>query len=362
MVSGSANGRGKAQTTSGDLTGTVKDPSGAVIVKATVVVTNEDTGVASTTETGTAGQYHIANLLPGKYDIVITAAGFQPYTLRGVAIELNKTVTADIAVKVGANTSVEVSAESGAVLDTTSSNLTTSFSTNELSELPTAANGGSGQEGVLNLSLLSPGVASTGGLGIGVGPSIGGQRPRNNNFEIEGIDNNNKAVTGPLVYVPNDAVSDFTLITNQFSPDFGHSAGGQFNTNVYSGTNTFHGKGYWYFQNRNLDAESGIAGGKIPNPNYDNNRYGGQVGGPIFKNKLFFFGNLERNKIGQNLSGYVCTPTAAGFTTLNSLATSYGFSANNLKQFTTYTPVANFAGGASGYGNRQHWKRQRLLQ
>ena len=340
----------KAQTTSGDLTGTVKDPNGAVIVKATIVVTNEDTGVASTTETGTAGQYHISNLLPGKYDIIVTAAGFQPYTLRGVTIELNKTVTSDIAVKVGASTSVEVSAESGAVLDTTSSNLTTSLSTNELSELPTAANGGSGQEGVLNLSLLSPGVASSGGLGIGVGPSIGGQRPRNNNFEIEGIDNNNKAVTGPLVYVPNDAVSDFTLITNQFSPDFGHSAGGQFNTNVYSGTNAFHGKGYWYFQNRNLNAESGIAGGKIPNPNFDNNRYGAQLGGPIFKNKLFFFGNLERNTINQNLSGYLCTPTAAGFTALNALGSN--FSTTNLQQFATYTPVANFTGAGGDARNR----------
>ena len=246
----------RAQATSGDITGTVKDPAGALVAKASVVVTNEDTAVAATTQTGTAGDYRVSNLLPGKYDVVVTATGFQAFTLKGVAVELNKTSTADIALKVGASASVEVSADAGAVLDTTSTNLTTTFSNVELSDLPISANGGSGQSGVLNVSLLSPGVASSGGLGIGNGPSIGGQRPRNNNFEIEGVDNNNKAVTGFLVYIPNDAVGNFTLITNQFSPDFGHSSGGQFNTTIVTGTNTIHGRIYEYFQNRNLNAAS----------------------------------------------------------------------------------------------------------
>src|ERR1035438_9552191 len=291
------------QATSGDLTGTVKDPTGAVVTKASIVVTNEDTGVATTVQTGSAGEYHISNLIPGKYDIAVTASGFQPYTLRGVSVELNRTATSDITVTLGTTATVEVSAEAGAVLDTTSTNLTTTFSNTELTYIPAAAQGGANQSGDRNVALLSPGVASTGGLGIGVGPSIGGQRPRNNNFEIEGIDNNNKAVTGPLVYIPSDAVGSFTLITNQFSPDFGHSAGGQFNTNIVSGTNTFHGRLYENFQNRNLNAASGIAGGKVPNPNFDNNDYGGQIGGPILKNKLFFFANFERNKNAQNQIG-----------------------------------------------------------
>jgi hypothetical protein len=331
------------QTTSGDLVGVVKDTSGAVILNATVRITNEETGVSSATQTGTSGQYHASNLLPGKYDIVVSATGFQPHTLRAVAVELNKTVTSDITLTVGISATVEVSAESGVVLDTTTTNLTTSFSNAELSDLPTSSIGGAGQSGVLNVSLLSPGVASSGGLGIGIGPSVGGQRPRNNNFELEGIDNNNKAVTGPLVYVPNDAVGSFTLITNQFSPEFGHSSGGQFDTTIVSGTNKYHGKIYEYFQNRNLNAASGIAGGKIPNPKYDNNRYGAQVGGPVLKDKLFFFANFERNTIGQNASGYVCVPTAAGIATLNSLSSS--FSTVNLQQYLKYSPAANYLGG-----------------
>jgi hypothetical protein len=314
------------------------------------MVTNEETGIATSLTTNSGGQYRAANLLPGRYDVAVSAPGFLTYTLRGVAVDLNKTVTGDINMSLGTNTTVEVSAEAGAVLDTTTTNLTTTFSNTELSELPTAAIGGANsngvQSGVLNVSLLSPGVASTGGVGIGVGPSIGGQRPRNNNFQIEGIDNNNKAVTGPLVYIANDAVGGFTLITNQFSPDFGHSSGGQFNTTVLSGTNMFHGRLYEYFQNRNLNAASGIAGGKIPNPKYDNNRYGGQLGGPIFRDRLFFFANFERNTLGQNASSYVCVPTAAGMATLNSLGATYNFSATNLQQFAKYVPTPNYLGGA----------------
>ncbi|MCU1252437.1 MAG: Cna domain protein [Edaphobacter sp.] len=330
------------QITSGDLVGTVKDPSGAFVSNANVTITNEDTHVAVSVKSGADGEFRAGNLLPGKYDVAVSSSGFQSYTLHGVTVDINKTATIPVTLSVGANTTVEVSAEAGVVLDTTSTNLTTTFSTEELASLPTATVG----LGVINTSLLSPGVASTGGIGIGVGPSIGGQRPRNNNFTIEGIDNNNKAVTGPLVYVPNDSVGNFTLITNQFSPEFGHSSGGQFNTDVISGTNRFHGTLYEYFQNRNLNAASGIAGGKVPNPRYDNNRYGGQVGGPIFKDKLFFFGNFERNTIGTAASYYLCTPTAAGLSQLNSLAASYGFSANNLQQYAKYVPAANAFGGA----------------
>jgi len=334
------------QTTSGDLVGTVKDPSGAIISNASVTVTNEETAVAVEVKAGSSGEFRAGNLLPGKYDLVVSSAGFTPYTLHGVVIELNKTSTTNVTLTVGANnTTVEVAAEAGAVLDTTSTNLTQTFGNVELAVLPSTSSGGSNGFGVLNASLLSPGVASSGGIGIGIGPSIGGQRPRNNNFTIEGIDNNNKAVTGPLIYLPNDAVENFTLITNQFSPEFGHSSGGQFDTNVLSGTNKFHGLIYEYFQNRNLNAESGTQGGKPAiNPRYDNNRYGGQFGGPILRDKLFFFANYERNSIGQNPAIFSCVPTAAGLTALQSLGSAYGLSATNLAQYLKYVQPASITG------------------
>src|SRR6202044_3812061 len=227
-----------AQLTSGDIAGTVKDATGAAIPNASVVITNEETGVSTTLTANSNGEFHASNLPAGSYDVSVTNAGFQTYKLKGSAVETNRTATKDIVLSVGTTQAVEVTAEAGVVLDTTTTNLTMTFDTAELANLPTATVG----LGVLNTSLLSPGVASTGGIGIGVGPSIGGQRPRNNNFTIEGIDNNNKALTGPLVYIPNDGVQGFTIITNQFSPEFGHSSGGQFNTNVVSGTNHYHGR------------------------------------------------------------------------------------------------------------------------
>jgi hypothetical protein len=338
-----------AQATSGNVAGTVKDSTGAVIPQVAITATNESTGVVTNTTSNGSGEYLIQNLPASTYTLKATATGFSPAITRNVHVVLNSTATANLSLTAGSQTTVEVTSDASAALDTTTQNLTTSFTNDELSSMPTATIGGAsslggGQSGVLNVSLLSPGVASSGGLGIGIGPAVGGQRPRNNNFEIEGIDNNNKAVTGPLVYLPNDAVGNFTLITNQFSPEFGHSSGGQFNTTVSSGTNAFHGRLYEYFQNRNLNAASGIAGGKVPNPKYDNNRYGGQLGGPIFRDKLFFFANFERNTVGQNQSGFACVPTAAGVTALNGLSSS--FSATNLAQYLKYTPGANFLGGA----------------
>ncbi len=133
-----------------------------------------------------------------------------------------------------------------------------------------------------------------------MGPSVGGQRPRDNNFTVEGVDNNNKTVTGALITVPPDAVENFTLLSNQFNSEFGHSSGGQFNTTVKSGTNDFHGSAYEYFRNRNLNAvdETWVQQGLTSNPRMDNNSYGATFGGPIIKNKLFFFTNFQRNPIG----------------------------------------------------------------
>jgi hypothetical protein len=332
-----------SQTTSGNVAGSVKDATGAALPNATVTATSESTGVTTSIVTNGEGEFLIQNLLPATYDVKTVATGFAVAIVKGVHVQLNSTATANVVLSLGSEAqTVEVNATSSSLLDTTTQNLTTTFSNQELSILPTATVG----EGVLNVSLLSPGVASSGGLGIGVGPSVGGQRPRNNNFTIEGIDNNNKAVTGPLVYLPTDAVGSFTLITNQFSPEFGHSSGGQFNTTSLSGTNKFHGRLYEYFQNRNLNSAQGIAGGKVPNPRYDNNKYGGQLGGPILRDKLFFFVNFERNTIGQSDSYYLCAPTATGLTDLSSLAATYGFSANNLQQYLKYEPTANYLGGA----------------
>jgi hypothetical protein len=162
---------------------------------------------------------------------------------------------------------------------------------------------------------------------------------------VEGVDNNNKTVTGALISVPNDAVQDFTLLSNQFNAEFGHSSGGQFNTTVKSGTNTFHGSLYEYFRNRNLNAidQTYVNQGLTSNPRFDSNRFGGTIGGPIIKNKLFFFFNYEYQPTGLTgtTPGAVFTPTAAGLAAIQS---DPFLSATNFKTFTQYTPVGASAG------------------
>ena len=323
------------QFTGGDLVGTVVDSSGAVVPSATVTATNQATNVKSTATTNTNGEYRLSNLLPGTYVVNANGRGFETTSVRDVVVALNQTSTVRIALKVGqVETTVEVTAEAPGI-DTTTAQLATTYDLKEAADLPIAAFG----SGVLNLSLLQAGVGSSGGIGAGSGPSVGGQRPRNNNFMIEGVDNNDKGVTGPDITIPNDAVQNFTVLENQFSPEFGHSTGGQFNQMVVSGTNTWHGRAYEYLQNRNLNAidVSRKQQGITKNPRYDNNRFGGQVGGPIIKNKLFFFTNYTYNPIGQATtpSAGVLAPTATGYTQLAAIS---GLSATNLgilKQYAT---------------------------
>ena len=327
-----------AQTISGDITGTVTDTTKAVIPQADVIATNEATGVSFTATTNPAGEYRFVNLPPGSYTIAVTAQGFAKSVLKGFAVELNKTATANVMMKVSANeTTVEVSTEAGVALDTTTAQVQTTFATAALTELPAATNN------VLNLSLMTAGVASSGGVGQGTGPSVGGQRPTDNNYTVEGIDNNDKAVPGPLLTVPSDAVAEFTALQNQFSAEFGHSNGGQFNQIIKSGTNTFHGVAYEYSQNRNynaIDAATARAQGNknIIAPRYDDNRFGGQIGGPIRRNKLFFFSNYEQEPIGEpgNTASF-CAPTADGFTALGGISSVV---ANNLAVYKKYSPVA----------------------
>ncbi len=332
------------QAISGDMVGAVKDSSGAVVAGATVEVTNLGTGFKQTVTANSAGEYHFVNLAPGHYSVQATGTGLKGGN-SDVEVVLNHTATVNITTSVaGAATTVEVSGAS-ATIDTTTPTIGTTFESHEIADSPTTSTG----SGVLNLSLLNAGVASTGGIGVGSGPSISGQRPRNNNFTVEGVDNNSLSVTGPLITIPNDAVDNFTVLQNQFSPEFGHSSGGQFNQTIKSGSNQFHGKAYEYFQNRNLNAIdsqtalSQVSNGETPsNPRYDNNRFGGNFGGPILKNKLFFFTDWEYNPIGQTATpSTACAPTTAGYAQLATLFPNN----NQLATLQKYVPAG--AGSAS---------------
>ena len=326
-----------AQAISGDLTGTVLDTSGAAIPNATVTAVNDETGVKTTAQTNSGGVYRFNNLAVGRYTLTANASGFTTDTLKNVDLTLNNTVTANMTLAVGTvGTTVEVSA-SAVAIDTTTAQLQTTFDTRQVLDLPQTASG----SGVYNLALLGAGVTTSGGIGQGFGPAVSGQRPDNNSFFLDGQSNNNYYDPAPLNYVSNEAIGEFTLLQNQFAPEFGGGSGGIFNAIVRTGTNQIHGSMYEYLQNRNLNAVNSLDAtqGLTSNPRYDNNRLGASIGGPIIKNRLFYFGNFEYNPIGNSAvpGSPLLAPTAAGYSALAGLP---GISANNLAQFQKYIPAA----------------------
>jgi hypothetical protein len=336
------------QAISGNLVGTVTDPTGAVVANAEVTATNVGTSASAVTHSNSTGEYRFDNLPVGTYRITVKAAGFRTFVEQADVV-LNKTGTRNASMIPGAaSETVEVSGAAPAI-DTTTAQLQSTFDPQYSQDLGLTSAGGAGA-GVLNLSLLTPGVTNGSSMGDGVGPSVGGQRPRDNNFTVEGVDNNNKTVTGSLITVPPEAVENFTLLSNQFNSEFGHSSGGQFNTTVKTGTNSFHGSAYEYFRNRNLNAvdQTWVQQGLTTNPRFDANRFGGTLGGPIIKNKLFFFTNFERNPVGfiSVGGGAVQTPTAAGLAAMNA---DPNLNATNFGIFQTYVPMATNPSGCITY-------------
>src|SRR5262245_19524451 len=335
-----------AQTTDANLVGTVADATGSIVPDASVEITNQATKVKSATRTNANGQYRFNNIPVGMYDVSVTATGFAVANLKSVEIQLSKTSTANVSLQVGTvATAVDVT-DVGAVIDTTTAQVQTNYGAQQIVNLPIIESSNS-FNGAINLSLLSAGVSSNGGVGQGTGPSVGGQRPMNNNFMIEGVDNNNKTITGPLVYVPTEATEQFTLLQNQFGAEFGHSTGGQFNTAVKSGSNEVHGSIYEYFQNRNLNAldASYTNAGIFSYPRFDQNKLGASVGGPIKKNKLFYFGNFEYSPLGTayTVTSPVRAPTAAGYAMLDAqpalnAAGTAGVSKTNLGVLKQFVP------------------------
>ncbi len=326
-----------AQAADGHLVGIVLDQTGAAVPGCAVAAENLNTGVRWNKETDELGAYRFNNLPVGQYTLSAESEGFAPTILSGIAIALNRSTTLNVTLELGqVQTEVEVTAAT-AQIDTTSSSVGGSFDSRQALYSPSSDIA----LGVLNLSLQGAGVASSGGTGLGQGPSIGGQRPRNNNFMVEGADNNDKGVTGRVVDVPNEAVAEFSLLQNQYSAEFGRSTGGQFNTVVKSGTNEVHGSLYEYFSNRHLNAldESNKRRGILENPRLDDNRFGGTIGGPVIRNWLFYFGTLQLNPVGvASAPGRsFSSPTAEGFAALDRIQ---GLSSTNLEVLKRYVPLA----------------------
>jgi hypothetical protein len=329
---------GLGQVADGNLVGTVYDATGKIIPEASIAAKNIASGVVAETKSDQSGAYRFNDLLVGVYSVTVTSQGFSSTQINDLSIELNKTATANVTLAVSAVAeSIDV-VESTTLIDTTTAQIANIFASRLAADNPVAAYPAGGY---LNLSLLGAGVAGAGGIGAGTGPSVGGQRPRNNNFMVEGTDNNRKDITGPVVSIPNDSVAEFSVLQNQFSAEFGHSSGGQFSAVIRRGGNDLHGTFYDYLENRNLNALDQFwkRQGIFTKPRYDYNLLGGALGGPIKKNKIFYYGNFDYNPVGfaSTANSNVYAPTADGYATIASIA---GISQTNLDVMKQYVGAA----------------------
>ena len=355
------------QATTGSIRGIVTDQNDALVAGAKVTLTRKSTGGTQTAETNNSGQFEFTNLQPADdYGVSVEAPNFKNVTLTNVRVSVNQNTDLPVQLSPGQVTEVvTVTAGGVELVDTTSSNLSKAFSDRQVVELAQTTAGPAGSPaGVNNLALLAPNVTSSGGVGVGTGGSVGGQRPRNNNFVLDGVDNNDKSVTGPQSYISPEEVAEFTLLQNQFSAEFARSNGGNFLTVTKSGTNDYHGTAYGFFRNRYLNAldtiqkNAGVtrdkSSGDLFMPRSDYFRGGFNIGGPLpiprfgeggpavisGKDKLFFFTSYERVQTGSAASaGGIVSPTAAGFATLNTIP---GLSATNLAVFNQLVPIAPF--------------------
>src|SRR5580693_3726387 len=332
-----------AQRLDGTLRVTVTDKTGASIEDARVTVTNDATNVPKTATASSAGTYVFPDLTVGTYSVTVEKDGFRKAVVKSIQVESNQVAEATATLEIGDLSSV-VEVEAGAELvKTESSELGATFAGRVVNDLPVNTLGGDVKE----FAVFAPGTTTQQGGVLGSGGSIGGTRPRFNGFSIDGVDDNRLDVNGPTQPVIQESVAEFTLLTNQFGAEYGHSAGGQFNIVTKSGTNNWHGAGWGYNRNRNYDALDNLEKQRGKKDRFDYNRAGASAGGPIIHNKFFVYGAYEFQNNGlASSSPSFSSPTADGLATLMTLAHDSAIT-DFLKQFPV-APTANAAVQVNG--------------
>lgn len=308
----------------GSISGTVTDPSGAIVPGAKVTAVNSSTNQTMTTETNDVGFFALRSVPPGTYKITIESKNFRKVELGQVDVTVARetaigTIKLELAQQVGEAVVVEGGAP---LIETSTAQTTATFDSKLTAQLP--LNGGFDM-----LTLFTPGVADSGSNNFsntnGVGFSANGLRGRSNNFQIDGQSNNDNSVAGPSIFLGNqDALQEVSVITNDFGVEYGHSSGSVVNYVTKSGTNEFHGSAFDYFTGSHWDSRDNLETSSDPIPRYVENRFGGTFGGPIKQNKAWFFFSPYFDRIrsagGPSTSGASLTPTPNG---LNQLATAF---------------------------------------
>ena len=297
-----------AQTATGQITGTVRDASGAVMSGVKVVISNQQTGLNRETKTGSNGEYVVPLLPAGVYIVTAEQTGFKTAILTDVVLTVDQVNRADMTLSPGAvSETVEVQS-SALVLDTGSASIGHTITERQVTELP--LNG----RNFLQLLFLGAGAVETtgeqGGMRQGVGNAISimGARPTSNNFMIDGTANIDTSIGTPAAVLSVDAIQEFKEQTTTYSAEYGFSSN-QINLVSKTGTNDFHGTGFGFFRNEAWDARNFFDDKASPAPLLDQKQYGFVVGGPIMRNRTFFLANYEGTRIDRGATNFYTVPT-----------------------------------------------------
>jgi len=293
-----------AQSTGGRILGRVADPTGAVLAGVNIALVNEATGVSRTTQTNSSGDYTFLEVQPGFYALSFEQKGFKTNVRKSITVEVNGVVTLNMSMAVGeTKETVEVTSDAPLV-DTTSTQLGAVVNQQAIANLPLNA------RDTYALLQLQPGVQSQIGSDLFYGSdkpgvvSVNGGRGRSNNYSVNGGDGNDQFANLPVVQPSPDSIQEFRVITNTFDAEYGRNSGAVVNVVTKSGSNSFHGDVYEYFRNKALNARGYF---DTVNPDLKQNQFGATLGGPIKKDRSFFFGSYEGRRIIQGISSDTVT-------------------------------------------------------
>jgi outer membrane receptor protein involved in Fe transport len=287
-------------TASSAIRGTVTDPSGAVLVGAQVTVTNNSTGTARTVTTGTDGGYVVEPLQAGIYTVKVSMKGFATTTATKVETLLGSTATQNFNLKTGTETqTVEVTSEAP-LIDALKTDVSENITPTQVQELPMIG------RDVANLAYLAPGVKAADSYDPTKNRmailSVNGQGGRNVNVTVNGVDNKDNTVGGPVMQLPLEGVEEFAISTQRFSAANGRSEGAAINMITKGGSNQYHGSFFAFFRDQALQQDQTLADGSKSHPPYSRQQFGGSIGGAIKKDKVFTFFAYERQRESQSIS------------------------------------------------------------